>query len=200
MRMPRMKVPAGTDGIYHCHSRVVDGKFIFGGREKEQFLRMMWHIGDFLGIQVLDYVVMSNHYHQVLFVPGIVELSNENILEHLRVYYGGETGSDQPNLLTSGKLLQKRGENSALKPVYWGNIGGLSGCMGRVWKASSLFLPRKTHSKQPYRRIIQSNSFTINNYGCSDPRTTRTNKISSWYSIPRAAFREPVLNSSLSPD
>lgn len=88
MRKPRIKVPKGTDGIYHCFSRAVDGKFIFGKREKEKFLEMMWRIADFLGIQVLHYTLMSNHYHQILFVPGIVSLSDEELLERLGQYYG----------------------------------------------------------------------------------------------------------------
>jgi hypothetical protein len=88
MRMPRMKVPAGTDGIYHCYSRVVDGNFIFKKQEKEQFLGMMWRIADFLGIRVLDYTIMSNHYHQILLVPGIVDVNNDQLLERLKNYYG----------------------------------------------------------------------------------------------------------------
>lgn len=91
MRKPRIKVPHGTDGIYHCFSRAVDGKFIFGKREKDKFLEMMWRIADFLGIQVLHYTLMSNHYHQILFVPGIVSISNEELLERLGQYYGHQS-------------------------------------------------------------------------------------------------------------
>lgn len=123
MRMPRMKVPTGADGIYHCYSRVVDGNFIFGRREKEQFLRMMWRIGDFLGIQVLDYVVMSNHYHQILWVPGIVDLDNDQILKRLQSYYG-ET-SDQ--YLKFRKAMDK-GDKSPelLRPQYIRRMADLS--------------------------------------------------------------------------
>ena len=123
MRMPRMKVPAGTDGIYHCYSRVVDGKFIFGRREKEQFLRMMWHIGDFLGIQVLDYVVMSNHYHQILFVPGIVELSNEQLLDRLRVYYGQTSA---PYLKFSQAMQKGDKSPDLLRPQHIRRMANLS--------------------------------------------------------------------------
>lgn len=113
MRKPRMKVPKGVDGLYHCHSRAVDGKFIFGKREKDKFLEMMWAIADFLGIEVHGYNLMSNHYHQMVFVPGIIELSNTELLGRLGAYYGldsreyrefnaaMERGDKSPDLLRS---------------------------------------------------------------------------------------------------
>ena len=69
-------------------SRAVGGEFIFGPAEKEKFVGMMWKIADFLGIEVLDYVVMSNHYHQLVWVPGVVELSDRDLHCRLRSYYG----------------------------------------------------------------------------------------------------------------
>ncbi|HKJ90322.1 MAG TPA: hypothetical protein VJ960_04270 [Oceanipulchritudo sp.] len=123
-----MKVPTGTDGIYHCYSRVVDGNFIFGKREKEQFLNMMWRIGDFLGIRVLDYSVMSNHYHQILLVPGLIELSNEQLLDRLGAYYGEastpylkfkeamDKGDKSPDLLRS-KHIRRMGNLSEFKKI-----------------------------------------------------------------------------------
>ena len=41
--------------------------------------------------------------------------------------------------------------------------------MGLIRELTAPFLPQKAHSKQLNRRDIQSNSFTINNYGWSDP-------------------------------
>ena len=91
MRMPRIKARRGRDGLYHCMSRIVGGEFLLGEREKEMFVRMTWRVAAFLGIEVLDYVVMSNHYHQLIRVPGEIELSDEQLLERLKVYYGGES-------------------------------------------------------------------------------------------------------------
>ena len=45
-------------------------------------------MADFLGIKILDYVVMSNHYHQLIFVPGVVELNDSELLIRLNAYYG----------------------------------------------------------------------------------------------------------------
>ena len=73
MRCPRITVEKGEDGLYHCMSRIVGGDYIFDKVEKEVFIQRMWRLAEFLGIAVLDYVVMSNHYHQLLGVPGVVE-------------------------------------------------------------------------------------------------------------------------------
>lgn len=61
----------GMDGRYHYMSRVVSGKFLLGG--KEFFVRWMWLMACVLQVEILDYVVMSNHYHQLVRVPGVVK-------------------------------------------------------------------------------------------------------------------------------
>ena len=75
MRMPRIKARKGEDGLYHCMSRAVGGDFIFGAKEKEIFVRMMWRVADFLGVEILNYVVMNNHYHQLVRVPSVLKSS-----------------------------------------------------------------------------------------------------------------------------
>ncbi len=69
-------------------SRVVGGDFLLGRWEKEVFVRLMWRGADFLGIEVLAYAVMSNHYHQLVRVPAGVEPSDPELLARLRAYYG----------------------------------------------------------------------------------------------------------------
>lgn len=123
MRMPRMKVPVGTDGVYHCYSHVVDDQYIFGRREKDKFLHMMWRIADFLGVQVLNYTLMSNHYHQMVFVPGKIELTNQQLLARLKAYYG-ETSSKYREFLEA----VEKGDQSPelLKPQYLRRMGNIS--------------------------------------------------------------------------
>lgn len=88
MRMPRIKAKKGETGLYHCMSRTVGGDYIFGVKEKEVFVSMMWRVANFLGIEVLDYVVMSNHYHQLVRVPGVIVLNDDELLDRLKCYYG----------------------------------------------------------------------------------------------------------------
>ena len=72
-------------------SRVVGGEFLLGEKEKEFFVRWMWRLAAFLHIEILDYVVMSNHYHQLLRVPGVIKLTDGELLERLKAYYGEES-------------------------------------------------------------------------------------------------------------
>ncbi|MSU37176.1 MAG: chemotaxis protein CheW [Pedosphaera sp.] len=70
MRQARIKIPSGDGpGVYHCVSRVVDRRFIFGVTEMEMFLRFMREYEQFCGVRVLTYCLMSNHFHVLLEVP-----------------------------------------------------------------------------------------------------------------------------------
>ena len=91
MRQARLKAEEGKDGLYHCMSRVVGGEFLLGEKEKEVFVRWMWRLAAFLQIEILDYVIMSNHYHQLVRVPGVVKLSDGELLGRLKAYYGEES-------------------------------------------------------------------------------------------------------------
>ena len=91
MRQARLKAEEGKDGLYHCMSRIVGGEFLLGEKEKEFFVRWMWRLAAFLQIEILDYVVMSNHYHQLVRVPGVVKLSDGELLGRLKAYYGEES-------------------------------------------------------------------------------------------------------------
>jgi REP element-mobilizing transposase RayT len=68
--MARMKVPADRPvGYYHCISRVVDRRFIFGDTEKEHFGALMRECEGFCEVRVLTYCLMSNHFHVLVEVP-----------------------------------------------------------------------------------------------------------------------------------
>ena len=123
MRIARIKANKGEDGLYHCMSRVVGGDYIFGNTEKEKFVQLMWRLAEFLSIEVLDYVVMSNHYHQLVWVPGLIELSDRELLSRLRNYYG----SLSPEVLRYEKALSKGGkEVDELRSGYLKRMGNIS--------------------------------------------------------------------------
>ena len=71
--------------IYHCISRVVDRRFVFGERECEAFRMFMRMYENFSGCRVLAYCVMSNHFHLLLEVPPMAEggLNDELLLQRL---------------------------------------------------------------------------------------------------------------------
>jgi hypothetical protein len=75
--------------IYHCISRVVDRKFVFGDLEREHFRMFMRMQENFSGCRVLSYCVMSNHFHILLEVPPMPEggISDEELLSRLASVY-----------------------------------------------------------------------------------------------------------------
>lgn len=123
MRSRRIKARKGQVGLYHCMSRVVGGAYLLRAQEKEKFVRMMWRVADFLEIEVLDYVVMSNHYHQLVRTPGKVRLSDDQLYEKLLGYYGGRSRkvSDFADAMATGGARLR-----ALRKRYLKRIGNVS--------------------------------------------------------------------------
>ncbi len=81
----------GKPAIYHCISRVVDRRFVFGDGEREHFRMFMRMQENFTGCRVLTYCVMSNHFHVLLEVPPMPEggISDEILLKRLAALYSG---------------------------------------------------------------------------------------------------------------
>jgi len=73
--------------FYHCLSRVVDRRFVLGDREKERFRKMMRSVEAFCGVQVVTYVIMSNHFHILVGTPEVVEITDEELYERLEAAY-----------------------------------------------------------------------------------------------------------------
>jgi len=75
--------------IYHCVSRVVDRRFVFGNEEREQFRIYLRMYEKFSGCRLLSYCIMSNHFHILLEVPPLQEggLSDDQLLTRLRAIY-----------------------------------------------------------------------------------------------------------------
>jgi putative transposase len=91
MRFPRVK--AEGQSFYHCVSRVVDRRFIFqttghGSPEAERFVLLMRQLEAFSGVRVLDYVLMSNHFHLLCQVPQAQELSEAQLLDRIQAGFG----------------------------------------------------------------------------------------------------------------
>lgn len=104
-------------------SRIVGGAFLLGPQEKEKFVSKMWHLADFLEVEVLDYVVMSNHYHQFVRVPGVIELTDTQLLAKLKSYYG--PGSREARDFEAA--LVRGGEAAdTLRLAYLRRIGNIS--------------------------------------------------------------------------
>jgi putative transposase len=97
MRLPRVKAPG--QGFYHCISGFVHGLSIFGtsnGRcwEAEEFLFQMRRRAAFSGIQILDYILINNHFHLVCKIPEPKVLTQSEFLERIEAGDGSERAQE----------------------------------------------------------------------------------------------------------
>ena len=101
------KDSAGKPAIYHCISRVVDRRFVFGDAEREHFRMFMRMQENFSGCRVLSYCIMSNHFHILLEVPPMPEggISDEELLKRLTA-----TNSDAFVAVVAKELAEARAE------------------------------------------------------------------------------------------
>jgi putative transposase len=75
---------------YHCISRVVDRQFILGDEEREHFVALMRKLEAFLGLRVVTYAVMSNHFHLLVEEPDrstLPPLDRDRLLRRLGYLY-----------------------------------------------------------------------------------------------------------------
>ncbi len=56
-------------GVQHVMSRIIEKRYLLGVEEKEFFVKTMRAYEDVLGVEVLAYCVMSNHFHMLVRVP-----------------------------------------------------------------------------------------------------------------------------------
>jgi putative transposase len=84
------KDSAVKPAFYHCISRVVDRKLVFGPDEKEKFRTFMRMQESFTGCRVTSYCLMCNHIHLLIEVPPMPAggLSDTDLLQRLRAIYG----------------------------------------------------------------------------------------------------------------
>lgn len=68
--MARLKADKEEEfAYYHCVSRVIERRFYFRKKQKEQFLKLMRAYEEFCGVRVLTYCILENHFHILLEVP-----------------------------------------------------------------------------------------------------------------------------------
>lgn len=128
MRTARWKAPAeAAYGYYHCISRVVDRRLVFGELEKEMFGRLMRCQAAFSGIRILTYCLMGNHFHLLVEVPRRPEVlpGEEELFRRLGHIQSKGTVTELRRRL--GELPEA--ERSAMLVPYWRRMWDLSSFM-----------------------------------------------------------------------
>ena len=103
MRMSRIKNEG--EGWYHVVSRTAFQLFKFEDGDKSMFVNMMRRVALFSGVEVLNYCVMSNHFHILLHVPEPIEITDEILIERVAALYGSDYAK---SLKARWKMLRKK--------------------------------------------------------------------------------------------
>jgi len=68
-------------------TRTVNGELLFEDADKEILRRMLRQVADFSGVEVLTYCILSNHFHVLVRVPELDDLSNRELMRRYQVLY-----------------------------------------------------------------------------------------------------------------
>jgi len=124
-------------------TRTVNGEGLFGKREKEILRKMIWQVADFSGVEVLTYCVMSNHFHVLLRVPNVAEVSDDELLRRYRVLYPKPTKYQTASIAVMEKALRQGGEEAeAIRRKLLARMGDVSEYMKAVKQRFSVWYNR----------------------------------------------------------
>ena len=99
------------EGVYHVTSRTACGQFLFDDEAKDRFLKFLRKQAGFCGIDVLAYCVMGNHFHLLVAVPEVCDISDSELMRRYRLLYDAKqcpASAPLPDVLAS--LLEQNGE------------------------------------------------------------------------------------------
>ena len=93
MPLPRscqfVRAEGGAGEVFHCVSRVVDRRFVFGKEEKNRFRDLLRRTEAFSGVRVLTWCILDNHFHILVHIsePPEEGLSEKVILKRCSQLY-----------------------------------------------------------------------------------------------------------------
>ena len=86
MRKPRILGRRETN-YYHIMSRVVNRDHVLGNEEKEFFRLAMRKLEAFMGVRILTYCIMSNHWHILIEILPAKKVDDDELLRRIRQFY-----------------------------------------------------------------------------------------------------------------
>ncbi len=136
--------------FFHCVSRVVDRRFVFGQDEREVFRSILRKVEAFSGLEVLTWTILSNHFHVLLYVPekpGMDTVSDEDLLERVGVLYGAEQMENLRWQLEQWSKPGFEGAKEKLRERYFCRMYDLGQFMKSLKQRFSLWFNRRQERK-----------------------------------------------------
>lgn len=80
-------VPKDEDAVFHVVSRMAFQMLNLKEAEKRMFRDMLERQAAFSGVEVLSYCLLDNHFHILLRIPHLTEISDATLLKRYRALY-----------------------------------------------------------------------------------------------------------------
>jgi REP element-mobilizing transposase RayT len=93
-------------------TRTVNGERLFENRDKEVLRKMIWQVASFCGVEVLTYCIMSNHFHVLVRIPVLGEVSDKELLRRYQVLYPKPTKYQTASVAVMVQTLAAGGEEA----------------------------------------------------------------------------------------
>jgi putative transposase len=148
-------------------SRVVNSDYIFGDEEKEFFRRTMRRLEAFMGVRVLTYAIMSNHWHILLEVPPMIELKDGELHRRINAFYSKQRASAIIQEYDRAEAYARKTGNSdwldAWREKYTSRMGNLSIFVKELKERFSKWYNRKYNRRgtlweERFKSILVENS------------------------------------------
>jgi putative transposase len=192
MRKPRRFITEG-EGTRHYHvvSRIVNRDYLLGSEEKAYFLQTMRRLEVFCGVRVITYCIMSNHFHLLVEIPERGNLSDEDILNRMKVLYSKRVVDELRENLKQARLQSKHELSEAMISPFLRRMHDLSMFMKDLKQRFTQWFNRihdrrGTLWEERFRSVLIENSkhalCTVANYIdlnpvrsgiCTDPKDYR---------------------------
>jgi len=132
MRQGRIKAPQDHPvAYYHCVSRVVDRRQVFGDLEREHFVTLMREYEAFCGVRIVTYSVLSNHFHVLAAVPQRPQelLSDNALCERVEALSGKAGDQTCRQVLEQLRLAGHHQAAEEYRARYFARMWDISGFM-----------------------------------------------------------------------
>jgi putative transposase len=144
MRQARIKVDAAEgEAVYHVMTRTVNGEQLFDDVAKEVLRKQLWQIADYCGLEIITYVIMSNHFHVLVRVPQKRLVADSELVRRYRVLYPKPTKYQSARFeVIQSKLKTNDAEAQSWRDRHLAMMGDLSPFMKLVKQRFSVWYNR----------------------------------------------------------
>ncbi len=124
-----------TNTVHHLGSRIAHKVYFLEDDERNDFLEMARRVADFVGIKLIGWCIMTNHFHLLIYLPDVEDVGEQEVLRRYSVLKG-----------------QKAGAHMGAEIARWRQAGPSGESMVREWLDSQR---RRMYSVAEYMKILK---------------------------------------------